>query len=45
LFSSGKTAEEVEEAIRTAHGKLRFDLAPRLPVEHPATGRLPATGN
>src|SRR5580658_1210691 len=45
LFASGNSAEEVEEAIRTAHAKLHFDLTPRLPVEHPATGRLPAAGN
>jgi formate-dependent phosphoribosylglycinamide formyltransferase (GAR transformylase) len=45
LFATGDSAEEVEEAIRKAHAKLHFDLAPRLPVEHPATGRLPAAGN
>jgi predicted ATP-grasp superfamily ATP-dependent carboligase len=45
LFASGKNAGEVEDAIRTAHAKLRFELTPRLPVEHPATGRLPAVGN
>jgi formate-dependent phosphoribosylglycinamide formyltransferase (GAR transformylase) len=45
LFATGDSAEEVEEAIRKAHAKLHFDLAPRLPVEHPATGHLPAAGN
>src|SRR3984957_2590282 len=45
LFATGTTAEEVEEAIRTANAKLHFELTPRLPVEHPATGRLPAAGN
>lgn len=45
LFATGATAEEVEEAIRAAHAKLHFALTPRLPVEHPATGRLPAPGN
>jgi hypothetical protein len=45
LFASGKTPAEVEDAIRAAHAKLRFDLTPRLPVEHPASGRLPAAGN
>jgi len=44
LFATGNSAEEVEEAIRAAHAKLHFDLAPRLPVEHPATRRLPAAG-
>ncbi len=45
LFATGNSAVEVEEAIRAAHAKLRFDLTPRLPVEHPATGRFPAAGN
>ena len=42
LFATGSTAEEVEAAIRTAHRRLHFELTPRLSVEHPATGRLPA---
>jgi hypothetical protein len=42
LFATGTTAKEVEEAIRAAHANLHFELTPRLPVEHPATGRLPA---
>ncbi|HKN77157.1 MAG TPA: ATP-grasp domain-containing protein [Candidatus Acidoferrum sp.] len=45
LFATGRTAEEVEEAIRTAHAKLHFELRPRLPVEHPATGRLPSVAD
>jgi biotin carboxylase len=45
LFATGTTAEGVEEAIRIAHARLHFELTPRLPVEHPATGRLPAVGN
>jgi len=44
LFAKGSTAEEVELAIREAHKKLRFSITPRLPVEHPATRRMPATG-
>jgi hypothetical protein len=44
LFASGKTPAEVEDTIRAAHAKLHFDLRPRLPVEHPVTGRLPAAG-
>jgi hypothetical protein len=40
LFARANTAAEVEEAIRAAHGKLRFELVARLPVEHPVTGRL-----
>jgi predicted ATP-grasp superfamily ATP-dependent carboligase len=42
LFASSKSAEEVEAALRSAHARLSFGLAPRLPVEHPATGRLPS---
>ena len=42
LFALGKSAEEVEGALRLAHAKLSFELVPRLPVEHPATGRLPS---
>lgn len=42
LFAGGKTATEVEEAIRAAHAKLHFKLIARLPVEHPATGGLPS---
>jgi ATP-grasp domain-containing protein/L-aminoacid ligase-like protein len=42
LFAKGSTAEEVEYAIREAHKKLHFRISPRLPVEHPATHRLPA---
>lgn len=45
LFATGETAAEVEDAIRTAHARLHFELVARLPVEHPATGRLPAAGN
>ena len=44
LFARGSTPEEVERAIREAHRKLRFRITPRLPVEHPASHRLPAGG-
>lgn len=44
LFARGNTPEEVEQAIRTAHKKLQFRITPRLPVEHPATHRMPAGG-
>jgi formate-dependent phosphoribosylglycinamide formyltransferase (GAR transformylase) len=45
LFATGITADEVEHAIRAAHSNLRFELTPRLPVEHPATRRMPAAGS
>jgi len=44
LFAIGNSPEEVEHAIREAHRKLHFCITPRLPVEHPATHRLPASG-
>ena len=44
LFAKGRTAAEVERELREAHKKLEFKIAPRLPVEHPATRRLPAGG-
>ena len=43
LFAKGNSPNEVEDAIREAHAKLHFHLVPRLPVEHPATHRLPAS--
>jgi hypothetical protein len=45
LFARANTPADVEEAIRTAHAKLHFELRARLPVQHPSTGRLPAAGN
>jgi hypothetical protein len=40
LFASGESAEEVEAALRAAHGSLRFTIRERLAVAHPATGRV-----
>ena len=40
LFARGETAEEVEAALRAAHGELRFAIRERLAVAHPATGRV-----
>jgi hypothetical protein len=42
LFSKAGDAEEAENALRQAHGKLRFTLSPRLPVEHPVTHSVSA---
>ena len=44
LFAKGNSPEEVELAMREAHKKLSFRVTMRLPVEHPATHRLPAGG-
>ena len=40
LFARGKTAEEVETALREGHSRLKIGIAPRLPVEHPVTGTI-----
>ena len=45
LFASGGTPREAEQAIREAHRKLRFQITPRLPVEHPATKKMPTGGD
>ncbi len=39
IFARGKTPAEVESALRLAHGRLHFSIAPRLPVAHPVTER------
>src|SRR2546430_1668424 len=40
LFARRSTPEKVEQALRDAHEKLSFTIAPALPVEHPATRRM-----
>jgi len=40
LFARGESAEDVENALRNGHAKLNFKLTPRLPVEHPVTGKV-----
>ena len=40
LFARGEKAESVEKSLRTGHAKLNFKLTPRLPVEHPVTGKV-----
>lgn len=40
LFAKSETPGEVETALREGHARLKFTLAPRLPVEHPVTGRI-----
>jgi biotin carboxylase len=40
LFARAESADEVEKALRAAHGKLRFGIRERLAVEHPVTGRV-----
>jgi formate-dependent phosphoribosylglycinamide formyltransferase (GAR transformylase) len=40
LFARAESGDEVERALRAAHGKLRFAIRERLAVEHPVTGRV-----
>ena len=42
IFARADSPADVENALREAHVKLDFRFSPRLPVEHPATGRLRA---
>jgi biotin carboxylase len=42
IFARGESSSGAEAALRAAHAKLQFKFSPRLPVEHPATGRLQA---
>jgi hypothetical protein len=36
IFAEGETPELVEQALRLAHGKLRFQITERLAVRHPS---------
>ncbi len=45
LFARAAEPAQAEAALRAAHSKLRFEITPRLPVENPATRKLPAGGN
>jgi len=40
IFARGKSPEEVQSALRRAHGELKFVIVDRLPVEHPVTGTI-----
>jgi hypothetical protein len=44
IFARGDTPLEVESALRSAHARLNFEFSPRLPVEHPLTGRIGVAG-
>ena len=39
IFARAETAAQVEAALRTAHSRLRFEITPRLAVEHPLATR------
>ena len=40
IFARAEKPEEAEAELRAAHSKLRFEITPRLPVEHPATDKM-----
>jgi biotin carboxylase len=40
IFAQADAAAEVEAALREAHRRMNFRFSSRLPVEHPATGKL-----
>jgi hypothetical protein len=40
LFARSDTPAAAENALRQGHAKLNFRLTPRLPVEHPVTGKV-----
>ncbi len=42
IFARAETPNQAEAALRAAHAKLLFEFSPRLPVEHPVTGRISA---
>jgi biotin carboxylase len=44
IFARGSSPAEVESALRLAHSRLKFEVAQRLPVEHPVTRKLPDAG-
>src|ERR1700719_1840875 len=44
IFARGTSPAEVESALRLAQGHLKFEIVPRLPVEHPVTRKLPGAG-
>jgi biotin carboxylase len=40
IFVRADSAAEAETALREAHRRMNFRFSPRLPVEHPATGKF-----
>jgi biotin carboxylase len=45
IFARGTSPAEVESALRLAQSHLKFEIVPRLPVEHPVTGKLTEAGS
>jgi biotin carboxylase len=40
IFAKAETAKDVEDAVRSAHSRLRFNVKETLPVEHPVTRKI-----
>jgi len=40
IFAKAETAKDVEDAVRSAHSRLRFNIRETLPVEHPVTRKI-----
>ena len=40
IFAKAETAKGVEDALRSAHSRLRFNIRETLPVEHPVTRKI-----
>ena len=40
IFAKTGTPAQVENALRSAHSRLRFQIKQALPVEHPVTGKI-----
>jgi len=40
IFAKAETADAVEDSLRSAHSRLRFNVRKTLPVEHPITGKI-----
>ena len=40
IFAKGESAKEVEDALRSAHSRLRFTMRETLPIQDPVTGKF-----
>jgi len=40
IFAKAETTNDVEDALRSAHSRLRFNIKETLPVEHPVTRKI-----
>jgi biotin carboxylase len=40
IFAKAETANDVEDVLRSAHSRLRFNIRETLPVEHPITRKI-----